>query len=58
MGLVGKWKRHGFGELERSEIKVAKPWRLWLWFDIIWRVCVMKASRFTVFKQVMQALKD
>ena len=55
---MGKWRRHGLGELEISEIKVAKPWHLWLCFDIILKVCAMKANGFIIFKQVMQALKS
>lgn len=58
MGLVGEWRRHGLGELEISEIKVAKPWCLWLCFAIILKVCATKASGFIEFKQVMQALKN
>lgn len=58
MGLMGEQRRHGLGELEIPEIKVAKPWCLWLCFDIILKVCAMKANGFIIFKQVMQALEN
>lgn len=55
------WWENGedvLGELKISEIKVAKPWHLWLCFDIILKVCAMEANGLTVFKQVMQALES
>lgn len=55
---MGEWRRHGLSELEIPEMMVAKPWCLWLCFDIIPEVCAMKVNGFTVFKQVMQALKN